>query len=930
MSNAAVGLSHKAEAFRPAHQLVPSQAGRNKNRNSNNNPADNQRDNKNKTDNQNKNAASNPKNRNRNRNRRRKNAANNNANEGNSNANSPPIVDNSESNAVAAAQSATNADDKTGDKRIGNNKNGKRRQKQRGNNKTNGSANNENGDDATNQNNDNNANNSNSNNKTAKRKNNRKKNKKKYPWRKYIPEGTVDPITLDNLCTLEYPPFALCADEPYIPIPEWPIVSNVEDNSSKNQSSSDNGNNNTSATTPPQDADAINRQRLADQWGEHMLEDDDDDKKKPNNDPSSSNVTPLSQRPMNLFDGRALAFYMVSQLQFIDPFTRRDLTRAELENLDRYLDKYGRTGTTVFETGKNGGRQRKNKKEQKKLNVTDAYDAKGITLSSAGATASTAQGRADIMQQMAQQLLNSLFVGQPSVTSMNGASTTTSERMEERRPTSLQEQYAATQRLEAPRETQHRGFEATQHDFFSEDADAGAYRIIDDDENPEMRGRNDFDFPTLTPDFPSLTPAATANNRIGGGAANNPVLTRYGGQRITTGSSEAFPALAPPTGESATIRAAAAKKSKTLSKILGVVKKTTAAEKQSQWEAREAARRRALNSNMTTGNHLLQMMPPSVGVSTTSDSVTEEQLQRNRAFAEALDVKPALQRYNSLGWARPTTSTEEDDANQSLRNELEAVLYPDALIVSAREHRMDFLVKLEKRLKRFLSDDKASSHNLNKMNRTARAFVHHYLEFWNLKTESFDLEPNRYINCAKLPGTRMPNPLLSDVARHWRGPSTATVNLDSLPRGPMIGAVAPTATQSAPKLRPATALSSSKHDLVAFGEAEIQNSRSDALMDKERPKLDLLPRTVPLELPPHDQEAAVQLSLDEDLRKRRIRLEEKRKREREAEQKKKKVLEDAFASDDENDNTQGAGFLDKDNEWGDVQEALYTGSDEEE
>merc|ERR1712078_960837 len=77
-------------------------------------------------------------------------------------------------------------------------------------------------------------------------------------------------------------------------------------------------------------------------------------------------------------------------------------------------------------------------------------------------------------------------------------------------------------------------------------------------------------------------------------------------------------------------------------------------------------------------------------------------------------------------------------------------------------------------------------------------------------------------------------------------------------------------------------------DLVAFGEAEIQNSRSDALMDKERPKLDLLPRTVPLELPPHDQEAAAQLSLDEDLRKRRIRLEEKRKREREAEQKKKK------------------------------------------
>ena len=127
-------------------------------------------------------------------------------------------------------------------------------------------------------------------------------------------------------------------------------------------------------------------------------------------------------------------------------------------------------------------------------------------------------------------------------------------------------------------------------------------------------------------------------------------------------------------------------------------------------------------------------------------------------------------------------------------------------------------------------------------------------------------------------------------------------------------------------------MSSSKGDLVALGEATIQNSRSDALMDKERPQLKLLPRSVPRELPPFEeqlqQEAATGLDLDEDLRRRQVRLEEKRRRDREIEEKKKKALEDAFASDDEKD-VQAAGVSDDDSEWGDEQEALYVGTDDE-
>ena len=103
-------------------------------------------------------------------------------------------------------------------------------------------------------------------------------------------------------------------------------------------------------------------------------------------------------------------------------------------------------------------------------------------------------------------------------------------------------------------------------------------------------------------------------------------------------------------------------------------------------------------------------------------------------------------------------------------------------------------------------------------------------------------------------------------------------------------------------------------------------------MDKERPQLKLLKRSVPLELPPFEEqlqlEAMTALALDEDLRRRQVRLEEKRRREREFEQKKKQVLEDAFASDDESDGKR-AGSSDSDSEWGDDQEPLYIGSDEE-
>ena len=185
-------------------------------------------------------------------------------------------------------------------------------------------------------------------------------------------------------------------------------------------------------------------------------------------------------------------------------------------------------------------------------------------------------------------------------------------------------------------------------------------------------------------------------------------------------------------------------------------------------------------------------------------------------------------------------------------------------------------------------------------------------------------------------------PLLSDVARHWRGPSLpdATRTIASVMNDHTVQQTAgQTSTSSfervtapAPKIRSALAMSSSKGDLVSFGEAAVQNSRSDGLMDKQRPQLKLLPRSVPLELPPYEeqleQEAQESLALEEDLRRRQVRLEEKRRKEREIEQKKKQALEDAFASDDESDGKPAAGFSDSDSEWGDDQEApVFDGSE---
>jgi len=248
------------------------------------------------------------------------------------------------------------------------------------------------------------------------------------------------------------------------------------------------------------------------------------------------------------------------------------------------------------------------------------------------------------------------------------------------------------------------------------------------------------------------------------------------------------------------------------------------------------------------------------------------------------------------------------------------------------------------------------------MDKPYRAFVHQYAEFWNLKSESFDSEPKRYVHCVKLQYTRMPRPLLSEVATRCRVlislPDATRTLYDSLPNStrtlsghtsqqtagqtsksrelppPPNRVPLPLKTRSVSPafserpFRAVTGMSSRKG--ISIPEGTAQNSRSDALMDKERPQLELLPRSVPLELPPFEQQQQSTATYDaeEDLKKRQARLLERRQRDKIIEEKKKKVLLEAFASDDDEDKI-NSDTVDSDSEWGEEQEPFYVGSDEE-
>ena len=588
-----------------------------------------------------------------------------------------------------------------------------------------------------------------------------------------------------------------------------------------------------------------------------------------------------------------LAYYLVSTLQFIDPYNRRDLTRGELRALDAYL------GTHALGNA----------------NVVEAYDAKGVTLSTAGRAAQSSTGRAEILQQEARAILGSFFArgtgGGGSGASGGGAPSSRSRgqssegRMDMRRVHSLndamegpaagnsfQRMYAA-QRGERgsgrnddapPSSIRGHGYPPALHDVGIYEGDGGGLLLIDDDINPGLRGgltgydnemrgsarllaeRHTHEAQIREGAFPTL-PSATASEPVD--------------------SAEAVSKKEPPTQPSGP--------SRSLSKISKVVTKTDKKQIERMIKAREEAERRAelsrlsyFNPNVPSGTAAASLSNNGT-LSTTpmariapSDAI----LERNRNLAMALDVAPSTIR-NELtltGWARPVTqdavpvSTHTGDEFLKELDVNPMAQYTDSLLSEARD-RMSELLKLETKWKKFLVDDRAMSCSLKAMNRPMRKFVHEYSDYWRLHTESFDPEGRRYIHCIKLEDTRSPYPLLSEAARKWRGParpitgpSAADVDLTMLPTGPapkLSAAVAIPASvdgwrsdQRVPlKLAPRTVAGgvtkpipestmggmtrSSSTPLLSMTGERPPPPRFAALHDKERPKLQLAPRSIP-------------------------------------------------------------------------------------
>lgn len=730
-----------------------------------------------------------------------------------------------------------------------------------------------------------------------------KQSSKKFPWRKEIPEGSVDPISLEPLNKLPYPPFALKITPPYDPIPVWPIPEKVMDTA---VAASETTTNNI-LDQSEKDMSKREQQFISEQWG-HLLSTSsknnniDSGKKEIIEEQSTTTkeqCPKLQNRHVHLYDGRVLALYLVSTLQFIDPLNRRDLTREEIKNLDDYLAKHG----------------------LKKMRVLDAYSEKGISLSSAGANAQTPHGRLQIRQEEARNILNAIFSHHDRSTAGTATSATTAAAANSTRrrgrggrrgggglsggEDEISQMYASHQASEhrlqnnnnAPTSyTNTEVWDMNDVGIFGDQS--GGLLIIDDDLNPGLRGGG-LDRAVTPHNFPILE----GGNGNGGGDAVQQMDSWYGHRARV--HADNFPALPRPTLGSSEVDDTAqssgrrqvdsspkpVKVSKSLSKISKLVQKTDPKQLEKQRRARElalkkaelaslpyedAVRRLANSDNgsidevngYTAAHGLLPV--PSV---TSFPEPSEGQLLRNRNLATALGVAPSTVRENLLsGWSRPTDIPKSVD---EFGNELNTTQYPDSLIIDARE-RMTELLRLEKKWLSFLKDDKSASCSLKPMDKPTRKFVHEYSDFWSMHTQSFDPQPNRYVHCVKLLETRAPRPLLSEVARTWRGsvpPKViAHVKEPTIPMEHMEGEDSivsstreflRTDERTPLRLEPRSLASGVMPPPGAMFDLDVESraaSKNDLvsqpaprfaplLAERERPKLNLQPRTKPLELP---------------------------------------------------------------------------------
>lgn len=605
------------------------------------------------------------------------------------------------------------------------------------------------------------------------------------------------------------------------------------------------------------------------------------------------------QQPKNdsknyhLFDGKCLAYYIVSTSQFIDPFNRRDLTKEEVRHLDRYMKKY-----------------------EGKSQLYEIFLEQGTpTLNAAGIASQTQQGRTQLLQQEASLLLQNLYSTNNNTqrrsrqirrqNNNDNANSTTTTTPSTSVPPPREEIVISIQREGSP----------------NTDNDIGIYTqegmvMIDDDDNPGLRGglssttEEDVRMESRqgrqqTVAFPYLS------------STNTNTTTSTEGQNVSNNVNNTNSRL-----------------KKTLSNM---VKKTNPKEIEKQKRARDEAQQRAALAQMSFQPYGGNATTTSTEMTSKEDSsITSGQLDRNQMVASALGIPTVKNSAALTGWARPT------DGGNEVEYDLEFVKMVKENGALEKE-----VLKMERKWLTFLQSSTDASLSLRPMDRTLRIFVHTYSDYWNLQTQSYDKEPKRYIHCAKLRDTRAPNPLLSTYLQeklYLRKVATTTINYDldekmmrvfssnNLPQNKISHSFSRELLQTEER-KPLILHPPSSNDLKAMDAsddntvpptvapppgamffAQGNNGGRFAMPERERPKLQLAPRTLPIP----DTNEATKISKQPTTKVRKIRQPSKQKKP----QPQQSLLLKAAFFDSDDDNASD------DSDW-DVGKAMYSGSDEE-
>ena len=527
----------------------------------------------------------------------------------------------------------------------------------------------------------------------------------------------------------------------------------------------------------------------------------------------------------------------------------------------------------------------------------------------AGQLGQTAAGRNVILQQEARNILNAIFIDNRARGDGNWGNSDDNRRNQHTAQrqswNNSQRRYWTGERNEANNNEQQES-PTVNNNATGVASHEGGMTFIDDDVNPAYRSG-----------IPSTSDGGWSS-----------IVSHE--QRI---NADNFPSLQATTTEATQQKGnnETKKESKprgSLQKISNVITKSNPASIAKQKAAREEFQQRAALANIPYN--------PFTATNTIhteeSEASLEAKVSRNKQLAEALGIQPSTIRINK-GWARPT------DDDEIYRQELQTINYTVAFVSFLKDNPnipMTTITKVEKKLKSFLLDDTSASYSFAPMKKDMRKFVHEYCaDYWKLETQSYDLEPRRYVHVRKLKDTYMPNPLISEVLPSYN----KDIGHKNVVPGIIDEETAATGNnrfedflKSNESTKPNVLLYDNPIRLQApqpytKNKTELPQPSSNRALgigcNEQRIKLNLAPRTKPIEniLPQPKKEERYEYS-QKSVQKERNEVKEKKLRKQ---RQKQRVLERAFDSDSDSFHSLKSG---ESSEWEDMVPE-YRSADEE-